>query len=158
MASQLLAVCHLALFSVAAMLLGTIFVVLIRAIGRFPAEFDRLGADISLYGYGVIISLATGRAAGRTVLNWLPERMLPLFILLAGVLMLTLYGVTFAMSSWIRGYSADHEHGVNTPSQLREAFAVARCKRIFLLSIVLGLMPTATFVILDIASDLFGGI
>ncbi len=136
---------------------GTLLVIAIRFLSDL-AEFDRVGSDLSLYGYGIALSFVFGLLLERPVLHQLPGglRLSFFFVFVAGVLSLIGYGINFKLSQMIRGLSSSirFRYGLNSFELLIEAWDAPRPRAYLILSLIIGSIPTLILVVSDV---FFGG-
>jgi hypothetical protein len=135
------------------LLLGVAIVVAFRRVCDFPTELDRIGSDLSLYGYGVGLSFLFGTQTGKPVLSWLkpPERV-TLLISVAILITLLFYCINMFLSRRMRAINRfQYRDGIETFDDLMEMLGERRGLQLFAFSIACGLLPTATLVVMDLA-------
>lgn len=134
------------------LILAIAIVVVLRRIGSFPTEFDRIGSDLSLYAYGIGLSLIVGIQLRRPVLSWAgsPERLV-LFVFFMTLLAYVSYGVNCFLSERIRDLRRRrYSSGIETETQLIEVIVDRRGRRLLASSIALGLFPTICLLVADL--------
>jgi hypothetical protein len=137
--SQIL-ICTL-LFFVAVPLL-----VLLRIFMKIPAELDRLGVDLSLYGYGVATSLIAAWTLGHRIFVHLALRPREVNDLVIGsfILCVLSYMGTLHLSERLRMTDKRrYGKGIIGLPQLRQVLVTGEAKVHFWLSLMLGSLPAA---------------
>jgi hypothetical protein len=138
------------LFVVLSLLLAVVIVVFFRLYGNVPSELDRIGSDLSLYGYGVGLSFLFSKQLGRTVLEWLPENTFALFIVLALLVTLLVYLITLELSQRIRKLERGRfSDGVESWDELQALLRISAGRRYMSWSLTLGFVPALALVMLD---------
>ena len=130
-------------------------VVGIRRFGRVPSELDRIGSDLSLYGYGVGLSFLFGAQIGRRVLPWVPPARVTLVIVLSILVTLFFYLVNLYLSDRIRHLDPHDRYlrGLDSFDDFREVVANPQGRRYIIRSLTLGFIPTLGLIIFDIIPE-----
>lgn len=132
---------------------GVGFAVILRFLGRFPTELDRIGSDLNLYGYGVAIALFGGTLVGRPGLAWVDSGWGRILVFGGGILTLLLYGCNLYISGRIRNLNqALYVHGLDDAGHFAAAWQDPEGRRLIVWSLGLGLFPTILFTIADLSS------
>ena len=137
---------------VLALLLGVAVIVVFRYFCNFPTELDRVGSDLSLYGYGVGLTFLFGTQLGRPVLRWLqpPERV-TLVVCLSILLTLLFYCINMFLSKQIRQLDRrKYRDGLESLDHLTAVLSDRQGRRFFAWSLICGLFPTLLLVAMDL--------
>jgi hypothetical protein len=142
------------ILSILVLLLGVGIIVVLRTIGAFPSELDRIGSDLNLYGYGIALSFMIGVQLNRPVLSWVgPPQRTTLFIGTALLLTYVLYGLNLFLSEQIRNVDRErYERGVNSVEDFFAILAQPRGARLIRWSLSIGFFPTLSMILADLVS------
>jgi hypothetical protein len=134
---RLAIICFIALFS-------AVLLVFFRVIGNFPSELDRIGSDISLFGFGMSIFLLLQAAQGRPILPRIGSPELSLVFAATSLVVTLLAYVSNLYFSWrIRQLNlSDYAQGLETIEHLRRVMEDPRGRRLMTASLMFALFPT----------------
>jgi hypothetical protein len=149
-AADALAVAGTVLIVSLSFLLGTMVILVVRAVGDYPSELEKVGSDISLYAYGIVVSLLFAIEAGRPVLSKLPNRYVPLALAIALLATLLTYGYNLKLASDVRKANKKYHDGIRTFRDLADALTDPKASTPLRRSVSLGFFPALSVVLLDL--------
>ena len=129
---------------------NVVVLVYFRLMSSIPSELDRIGSDLSLYGWGIGLSILLSTQTSHPMLGWLPAARVTLIVSVALVVNLALYILNMRFSKLMRAIKPELSEGLESYSHLREVLSHKSGFRLFVWSIILGLSPTVVLAALEL--------
>jgi hypothetical protein len=129
-----------------------VFQVILKVTSRFPSELDRIGSEINLYGFGILLSLLVlALDSKEPVFPWIEPGNVVLFICVALAATYCSYVVNLSLAERIRRLGRGGlKDGIETLEELSKVLVNPEGRRLMTFSLMLAFFPIA-FLLLALA-------